>query len=226
MSRHKAKRKTRKRSVKARAASRSSRKSRRRARRARRSKSRVRSVVVVSGGAPARRKGRRRRSNPSSALSMRSVKSFFTARNVTHFLSIGGGIFLGTLVSRFLNTGALPFMAPPAATPAWVATVQKARPVHGFIHIVLGTYMTRKSRSPYLKDAGMGLAALGGFDLLSQVLSLAGMRGLPTFSGMNVNLLGMNYNAPAMAGRPGPGIPSPFSGGTSMNDSLAEALAG
>ncbi len=138
---------------------------------------------------PRKVNGRRRarRHNGSKSI-MAAVRNVFQVRTISRYASIGGGIFAGTLFSRMLNTGNVPFtsMALPASI---TSTLQKIRPVHGLIHILAGTLIAGKSRNKYIQDAGLGLAALGGFDLLMQVLSKAGVMNLPTFSGMNVNML-------------------------------------
>ncbi len=137
--------------------------------------------------------GRRRRRNGGSSL-MSVVKNVFQVRTISQYAALGGGIFAGTLFSRFLNTGVIPFTSVKA--PASVTTaLAKARPVHGVLHILLGALIAAKSRNKYVKDAGMGLAALGGFDLVMQVASRLGVPGLPAFSGMNVDLMG-RYQAP------------------------------
>lgn len=169
---------------------------------------RIRPVVIVSGGkyhrpkkskyfrGPTRINKRRRhaRRNPGGLTG--SVKSIFKVATLKRVLSVGGGILAGTFVSRFLSTGIVPGMATPVL-PASVTTVlAKARPVHGLFHLLVGFYL-QKQRNPIVKDMGMGVAALGGFDLLTQVLSLAGVKNLPTFAGMNVTLMGMNVNTAA-----------------------------
>lgn len=146
-----------------------------------------------------------RRRNGTSIVS--AIKNVFQVRTIAQYASIGGGLFAGTLLSKLLNTGTVPFTSyqlPASFTEA----VAKVRPAHGLIHILAGTLLAAKSRNKYIKDAGIGLAALGGFDLLMQGLSMAGVKNLPTFSGMNVNLMGMTQyaipnsrgGAPAMSG--------------------------
>lgn len=140
-----------------------------------------------------KRRHTRRRNGMGGSL-MATVKRVFTVQTVTGYLSIGGGIFAGSLLSKMLNTGIVPFTAtalPDSVTSAFQNKYVRAG--QGLIHILLGTLIASKVKNKYVKDAGLGLAALGGFDLLTQVLSLAGMTGLPTFSGMNVNLLGKTY---------------------------------
>ena len=149
--------------------------------------------------------GRRRRNGTSI---MSAIKNVFQVRTIAQYASIGGGLFAGTLLSKLLNTGLVPFTS--YQLPASVTdTLSKVRPAHGLIHILAGTLLAAKSRNKYLKDAGIGLAALGGFDLLMQGLSMAGVKNLPTFSGMNVNLMGMTqYMLPNSAG----GVPPRMSG--------------
>lgn len=146
------------------------------------------------------RKSRRvaRRRNPSIKGALKNV---FAVRTLARYAAIGGGIALGSFISKFLNTGAVPFMDAPAVAPSWVSTLAKARPVHGLLHILAGSMLAAKAKNKYVQDVGIGLAALGGFDLLMQGLALAGVKGLPTFSGMNVNLMGRSrVYAPGMAG--------------------------
>lgn len=187
------------------------RKSRRKARKAARAKhrralkhsGRIRPVVIVSGGKyhrPKRSKyfsrptriNRRRRARHNPGFSG-SVKSIFKMSTLKRVLAVGGGILTGTFVSKFLSTGMLPGVSTPILPASVTSVLAKARPVHGVFHLIVGFYL-QKQRNPIVKDLGMGVAALGGFDLLTQVLSLAGVKNLPTFSGMNVNLLGMNVN--------------------------------
>ncbi len=136
-----------------------------------------------------RRRRLSRRRNGGSLMA--TIKRTLTVSTLSGYLSIGGGIFAGAMLSKMLTTGMVPFTA--SALPASVSntlTSKYVRPFHGILHIVLGTMLASKSRNKYLKDAGMGLAALGGYDLLTQALSAMGVANLPTFSGMNVNLLG------------------------------------
>jgi hypothetical protein len=142
---------------------------------------------------PTRINRRRRRLRLNPLPSFRGVKGLFNLRTITRYAAIGGGVWLGAVVSRFLNTGTLPGVATPLFTvPDFLV---KARPAHGLIHIALGVMLQRKARNPMLKDAGVGLAALGGFDLLMQVLTLAGVPNLPVFAGMNVSMMGANIDA-------------------------------
>lgn len=140
-----------------------------------------------------RRINRRRRNGMGGNL-MSIIKRTFTLNSVTNYLGIGGGLFVGTMLSKMLNTGIVPFTN--TALPASLTNTlsgKYVRPFHGFIHIILGTLIASKVRNKYAKDVGVGLAALGGFDLLTQALSAMGMVGLPTFSGMNVNMLGRTH---------------------------------
>ena len=205
-------RRARRKSPSPKARRRSRRKAAKKATRARRrhfhakSSGRIRPVVIVSGGKfhrpkkskyfsrPVRINRRRRRSvrrNPGFSGSMRSILKVSTLKRV---LSVGGGILAGTFVSKFLSTGTVPGMATPVLPASVTSVLAKARPVHGLFHLAVGFYL-QKQRNPIVKDMGMGVAALGGFDLLTQVLSLAGVKNLPTFSGMNVSLMGMNVDA-------------------------------
>ncbi len=183
---------------------------------------RIRPVIISRGKGlyrPARSKtfkvsrrvnGRRRRRNGALGGSLvRTVKGMFQVPSLLKYASIGGGIFGGTLLSKLLNTGLVPFTS--IALPASItSTLAKVRPAHGLVHIALGAVVASKSRNKHVKDAAIGLAALGSFDLLMQVLAMAGMKNLPTFSGMNIDLRGMSqygmsypgsvYGAPKQAG--------------------------
>jgi hypothetical protein len=189
------------------------RKASRKARRAsfrRKSSGRIRPVVIVSGSGfrrPAkskyfsgptrinrRRRGRARK-NPFSGGAL-SIRKVFSKNTLMRYVGLGGGIGLGALFSRFLNTGVVPFSSTALIPATMVATLQKARPFHGLIHILVGVTIAAKIRNPIAKDVGAGLAALGGFDLLMQLLSKMGVTNLPTFSGMNVDFMGMNVDAP------------------------------
>lgn len=137
---------------------------------------------------PRKRRSHSRRRNGNI---MSSIKRVFTVSSLSSYMSIGGGILAGGLLSRMLSTGMVPFTS--AALPASISETlnnKYVRPFHGVIHIVLGSLVAAKVRNKYLRDAGLGLAALGGYDLLSQALSALGVSALPTLSGMNVNLLG------------------------------------
>ncbi len=187
-----------------------------RTKRARKAKARkgrrIRPTILMSRGKlyrPARSKyfprsrrvnGRRRRSNGSNSL-VKAIKNVFQVRTVSHYASIGGGIFLGTLFSRMLNTGLIPFTATALIPASILAPIQKIRPIHGLLHMVLGAIVAAKVRNKYVQDVAIGVSALGGFDLVTQILARAGVIGLPTFSGMNVDLVsgrtmysGMNVN--------------------------------
>jgi len=204
----------------------------RRASTRRRSKSlkrsgRIRPVVIVSGGGYHRPKkskyfkGRtvinRRRSKSKRRYSRRpmrmnpfnvgSIKRILELRNIFHYLSIGGGILAGAFLTRFFTTGNVPFAAP-GTPPAWASPTSwwgKLRPAHGLIHVILGSMAASKAKNPYIKDAGIGMASIGGYDLLTQLLTLAGMTGIPTLSGMDVSVYGMNYDRPrgVLGGRAG-----------------------
>ena len=177
-------------------------------RRASSAKRRIRPTVLVSRSGryyrPKRskyftrpRRINRRRRNGMGGNLMSIIKRTFTLNSVTNYLGIGGGLFVGTMLSKMLNTGIVPFTntALPASLTSTLSG-KYVRPFHGFIHIILGTLIASKVRNKYAKDVGVGLAVLGGFDLLTQALSAMGMVGLPTFSGMNVNMLGRTqYNA-------------------------------
>lgn len=137
---------------------------------------------------PKRRKSRVRRSNGNI---LATVKRLFTVNTMSSYLSIGGGVLAGGFLSRMLTTGMVPFTT--TALPSSISETlnnKYVRPFHGVLHIVLGTLIASKVRNKYVRDAGMGLAAIGGYDLLSQALSFLGMSALPTLSGMNVNMLG------------------------------------
>lgn len=180
------------------------RKARKSSKRKSRAGRRIRPVIISSRGKlyrPRRSKtfpksrrvnGRRRRSNGKSLVS--SIKSIFQVRTISRYASIGGGIFAGTLFSRMLNTGLVPFTS--IALPASITTsLAKVRPFHGLLHILAGSLLMTKVRGKYAQDVGVGLAALGGFDLLMQVLSRVGVKNLPTFSGMNVTWSGRSQYA-------------------------------
>ncbi len=181
---------------------RKARKSRARKSTKRRAGRRVRPTIIVAKSGkyyrprrskffkkPRRINGRRRRHNGSKSI-VSAIKNVFQVRTISRYASIGGGIFAGTLFSRMLNTGIVPFtsMALPASITSTLQK-QKVRPFHGLLHILAGTLIASKVRNKYIQDAGLGMAALGGFDILMQVLSKAGVMNLPTFSGMNVNML-------------------------------------
>ena len=146
-------------------------------------------MVNGKAGRTRRRRSLSRRRNGGSLMS--TIKKVLTVSTLSGYLSIGGGIFAGAMLSRMLNTGTVPFTATvlPASVMDTVSS-KYVRPFHGIVHIVLGSIIASKVRNKYLRDAGMGLAALGGYDLLSQALSAMGVANLPVLSGMNVNLLG------------------------------------
>lgn len=178
----------------------------RRARRALKASGRIRPVVIVSGGKYHRPKGshyfskptkinrrRKYRRNPAKTVAM--VKSIFTMRSLTRILSVGGGVLGGGVLIQFLTTGMLPLIATPLLPASITAPLSKARPGFGLIAVLAGMYM-QKRRSPIAKDVGVGIAALGGYDLLVQILRLVGVSNLPMLSGMNVSpYLGMNVQS-------------------------------
>lgn len=173
---------------------RKSRKARTTARRKRsHSGKRIRPVVIVSGGKfyrprrskvfrrPARINGRRRRrSNP--AVTIRNV---FSMRNITRYLAIGGGMVVGSTVTSFVATGILPFGGSTSIYPAAMQdAMSKARPVLGLANLLVGAFVASKVRNPMLKDAALGIAAYGGFDLFTQVL---GLMGVTQLAGMDIS---------------------------------------
>lgn len=163
----------------------------------------IRPVVVLSGGQfhrPAKSKyfkgptriNRRRKYRTNPGVSISSVKSLFTPRSITRILSVGGGVLGGAFLTRFLNTGTIPGLSMQIIPASILGPLAKARPAFGLVQVVVGMYLQKK-RNPIVKDVGIGMAAVGGFDLLTQILSLAGIANLPTLSGMNVQpYLGMN----------------------------------
>lgn len=186
----------------------SKRKTRRKSRRkaAKRSGRRIRpTILVTKTGAYRRprrskyfkrprmvngRKHRRVTRRRNGGTIMSAIKRTLTVSTLSGYLSIGGGIFAGAMLSRMLNTGLVPFTT--TALPASVSNTlgsKYVRPFHGILHIVLGSIIASKVKNKYVRDAGMGLAALGGYDLLSQALSAIGVADLPSLSGMNHNIL-------------------------------------
>lgn len=164
----------------------------------------IRPVVVLSGGKFHRPKhskyfkgptriNRRRKYRNNPGMSISSVKGLFNPRSITRILSVGGGVLGGAFLTRFLNTGMLPGLSMQIIPDSFLPTLTKARPVFGLVQVVVGMYLQKK-RSLIAKDIGIGMAAVGGFDLLTQILSLAGIGNLPTLGGMNVqpSLAGMN----------------------------------
>lgn len=163
----------------------------------------IRPVVIVSGGKYHRPKkshyfskptkiNRRRkyRRNPAKTVAM--VKQVFAPKSLIRILSVGGGVLGGGVLLQFLSTGTLPGIATPILPASITAPLAKARPGFGLIAVFAGMYM-QKRRSPVVQDAGIGVAALGGYDLLVQLLRLVGVANLPMLSGMNVQpYLGMN----------------------------------
>ncbi len=169
-----------------------------------------------------RRRRHARRHNGRSLVS--SIKSVFQVRTISRYASIGGGIFAGTMFSRMLNTGLVPFtnIALPASI---TTTLAKLRPVHGLFHILAGSLLMAKVRNKYAQDVGVGLAALGGFDLLMQVLSRVGVKNLPTFSGMNVSLRGAGHSQYAGMSYPGGFYGAPKQAGMNV-DLRSKRMAG
>lgn len=134
---------------------------------------------------------KRRHTRRKNGNIMSAIKRTLTVSTLSGYLSIGGGIFAGAMLSKMLNTGLVPFTTTALPESVTSFTSQKyVRPFQGILHIVLGTVIASKVKNKYLKDAGMGLAAMGGYDLLSQALSFMGVANLPSLSGMNVDLLG------------------------------------
>jgi hypothetical protein len=182
------------------------RKSRRKAKAAKRTGRRIRPTILVTKSGlykrPRRSKyfkrprmvnGRKRRlsrRNGSGSV-MAAIKKTLTVSTLSGYLAIGGGVFVGAALSKMLNTGMVPFTSImlPAAVSETMAS-KYVRPFQGVLHIVLGSILASKVKNKYVKDAGLGLAALGGYDLLSQALSAVGIANLPSLSGMNVDLLG------------------------------------
>lgn len=167
---------------------------------------RIRPVLVVSGGQFRRPKkskyftgptriNRRRRYRKNPGVSLSGVKNIFKPRSITRILSVGGGVLGGAFLTRFLATGVLPGLSMQIIPVSILGPLSKARPVFGLVQVMVGMYL-QKRRSPVVKDIGIGMAAVGGFDLLTQILRLAGLTNLPTLGGMNVDasLMGMNVS--------------------------------
>lgn len=156
---------------------------------------RIRPVVIVSGGKfyrprrskafkrPTRINGRRRRrSNPST-----SIRKVFSIQNITRYLAIGGGMVAGNMVTSFLATGILPFQSTSIYPTAVQDIMTKARPVLGLGNLLVGAFVASKVRNPMLRDAALGIAAYGGFDLFTQIL---GMMGVSALAGMDIPMMG------------------------------------
>jgi hypothetical protein len=193
---------------------------------------RVRPVVVVSGGKfyrprrsktfrrPTRINGRRRhRKNPFMGSSLKSILSL---KNIGRYVALGGGFIVGSSLTKFLTTGKIPFMGDAAAPAGWVSTIAVARPAFGLINLIAGAFMASKVRNAYLKDVAMGVAVFGGYDLLTQALSYMGVQNVPMIAGMDISMLGANYNRHSA-----PTVVSGMDGGYGMgegseSDDLAE----
>lgn len=170
---------------------RKSRKARTTYRRRGRSGKRIRPVVIVSGGKfyrprrskafkrPTRINGRRRRRNPT-----RTLRRALSVANITRYLAIGGGMVAGSMVTSFFATGVLPFSTTSIYPAAMQDVMTKARPFMGLANLVVGSLVAGKVRNPMLRDAALGIAAYGGFDLFTQVLKLMGVSQL---SGMDIS---------------------------------------
>lgn len=191
---------------------------------------RIRPVLVVSGGQfrrPAKSKyftgptriNRRRRYRRNPGMNLSSVKGIFKPRSITRILSVGGGVLGGAFLTRLLSSGMIPGLSTQIIPPSFLGPLSKARPVFGLVQVMVGMYL-QKQRSPVMKDLGIGVAAVGGFDLLTQILSLVGVTNLPTLGGMNVNasLMGMNVspsflgmNVQTMAGENVPSMSDVYS---------------
>jgi len=173
------------------------RKRRRRKSKARRAMSRsgkrIRPVVIVSGGKfyrprrskafkrPTRINGRRRRrSNPAV-----SIRRALSMPNIIRYLAIGGGMAAGSMVTSFVATGIMPFGGGTSIYPASIqSAMQKARPVLGLANLVVGAALAGKVKNPMLRDAALGIAAYGGFDLFTQIL---GLMGVTQLAGMDIS---------------------------------------
>lgn len=136
-----------------------------------------------------------RRSYRRNGVSLGAVKSALTVRNLVHLMSLGGGFLVGMQLSAFLAGGAFFGMGGGTMSNAmW----QKARPVQGLVHVVLGTIVGSQAKQPVLKDLAVGMAASGAYDVLTQLLGMAGIKA-PGVSGwiMNrPNQMGWNTRAP------------------------------
>lgn len=163
----------------------------------------ARPVMIVASSAPSRkrksarrvkRSRRRMRKNPNFSTSFRSLTKISAWKRI---FAVGGGVLGGTLLTSFLTTGMFPGSTMTLIPASVTGMLSKARPIHGVVHLMIGFYLQKK-RNPMVKDIGLGVAAQGGYDILTQVLKLAGLN-IPTLAGMNVSMLGMNVNPQATA---------------------------
>lgn len=156
---------------------------------------RIRPVVIVSGGKfyrPRRSKAfrrptrinraRRRRRNPTATM-----RRVFSVQNITRYLAIGGGMVAGSMVTSFFATGVLPFGTTSIYPAGMQDAMSKARPVLGLGNLLVGAWVAGRVRNPMLKDAALGIAAYGGFDLFTQLL---GLMGVTQLSGMDIPMMG------------------------------------
>ena len=140
--------------------------------------------------------GRRRRRNPGMALSVGSVKSALSIKNLTSLMSMGGGFLVGMQLSAFLAGGSFFGMGTGTLSNAmW----QKARPVQGLVHVIVGGMLASRARSPLVKNVAMGVAASGAYDVLAQILNMAGVKLLPVMGGWSMPATA-GWAMPATAG--------------------------
>ena len=133
------------------------------------------------------------------ALSAGRIKSALSVRNLTHLMSLGGGFLVGMQLSAFLAGGSFFGMGTGTLSNAmW----QKARPVQGLVHVIAGGMLASKARSPLVKNIALGVAASGAYDVLAQVLNMAGVKLLPVMGGWNMPRPQMGWVTPAPSRAP------------------------
>lgn len=126
------------------------------------------------------------------------VKNVLTPRTLTGYLAMGGGFLGGSYLKSFVTTGYNPFGDQTktlySAEVLSFMSGSWGRPLACIINIIVGSLVMSKGRNRLLKDAGLGLAASGGYGLLTEGLAALKIP-VPGLYGMNVDLLGKTMYA-------------------------------
>ena len=127
-------------------------------RRRRRSRSRRNPGPIILGGNPFRlgRRVRGRRSsfrrNPA-AVSVATLKGAFSQANLMNVGGIAGGFILGVKATQFI------------VKPEFMKNMRKFA---GAVHVLAGFILGAVGKKPIMRSLGMGVAAAGVYDLITQ----------------------------------------------------------
>ncbi len=129
-----------------------------------------------------------RRRNPG----LSSLKGAFSGSTLKRAAALAVGFLGGRQVMTLLASGTV-FGKQVFTPPAFMSSV---RPGLGLVNIVLGVFLAKKAKGAFAKDAGMGLVAAGGVDVLTALVNMAS----PGLLGIWIDDRLQSFNSPSSLG--------------------------